>query len=118
MTEWVPDYSLDAPEGHHWARPVTASEDCPDCSCCTAKLCTKAAEDNLPCWWVITNGGPGVADVKDCPCGQKIEDRMYALSYLNATPEQRADFEQACEPEQLARIKQLVAEIENEGDRS
>jgi hypothetical protein len=118
MTTWVPDYEFEAGDGHVWARPVAASEDCPDCSCCTKNLCTKAGAAELPCWWIVGNRGPGTADVSECPCGQKIEDRATARSYLNASPEERAEYEQDCAPEQLARIKQLAAEIENEGAAS
>jgi hypothetical protein len=110
VTDWEPDYSLDAPEGHLWVKP--APEDCPDCSCCTARLCATAAEKELPCWWVITNGGQGVEDVRNCPCGQKIEDRMYAQGYLDASPEVRAEYEQDLAPDLFARIKQLAAELE------
>lgn len=38
MTNWTPDYSLDAPDGHVWLKPQ--AEDCPKCPCHTAVVCT------------------------------------------------------------------------------
>ncbi|MGV9271495.1 hypothetical protein ACWDRR_43415 [Kitasatospora sp. NPDC003701] len=71
MTRWIDDPSLDAPDGHTWQRP--APDDCPDCDCCTARLCAQAAQDTdpvtgtqgIPCVWLA----PSDADtVRGCPC--------------------------------------------------
>lgn len=37
MTRWIEDPSLEAPEGHTWMKP--APDDCPNCSCHTARVC-------------------------------------------------------------------------------
>ncbi|MFJ5785495.1 hypothetical protein [Streptomyces hydrogenans] len=71
MTSWVEDHSLEAPDGHVWMRPV---DDCPNCPCCTRRLCSEAAErtdpvtgkTGIPCSWLV---GPDAFDtVRNCPC--------------------------------------------------
>lgn len=37
MTRWIEDPSLEAPDGHVWAKPAPA--DCSNCPCHTARVC-------------------------------------------------------------------------------
>lgn len=73
MTGWVPDLTLDAPDGHTWMKPP--SEDCPDCDCCTARLCMEADRRGAHCAMVMERG-PGVMDVASCPCGDRVVERV------------------------------------------
>lgn len=62
MTRWIEDPSLEAPDGHVWARP--APDDCPDCPCHTLRVCEQRAwaEAHQP-----TNPD-GTPYTKPCPC--------------------------------------------------
>lgn len=64
MTKWVEDSSLEAPEGHRWMKP--APEDCPSCSCHTARVCRTArwGDATAPTY---SDGSPYL---KACPCQQ------------------------------------------------
>jgi hypothetical protein len=55
---------LEDPEGHRWVSP-----DCPNCECCSSRLCRQAADQGVPCA-ALVDGGPsqGVMDVSACPC--------------------------------------------------
>lgn len=70
---WVPDYSLDAPEGHTWMSPPPA--DCPDCPCCTLALCHQAQGKGRACWHLVTGGLDAVTLVTGCPCSVAVEVR-------------------------------------------
>ena len=48
---------------HYWAKPV--SDACPDCRCCSARLCATAKERDSFCDFV---GTPGDLDLSECPC--------------------------------------------------
>lgn len=62
---YLPDYSMDAPDGHVWARPVI---NCPDCKCCTLALCTKAREWDTSCWQEGGGNKEGQHPLDNCPC--------------------------------------------------
>lgn len=69
MTDWVPDHTLDGPDGHTWMKPL--SENCPNCDRCTARLCMEADRRRRHCAMIVDRG-PGVQDVAGCPCGNLV----------------------------------------------
>ena len=67
-TQWIEDHTLDAPDGHMWVRPV---DDCPNCGCCTRRLCEKAVATVLDCLtWIDDADGETRARVRACPCSK------------------------------------------------
>ncbi len=71
MARWVPDYDLPAPDDSHvWLRPLP--DDCPDCDCCSERLCRQATERHLSCVDIV---GSGDMDVSQCPCSTKTGQR-------------------------------------------
>lgn len=80
-SDWIPDYTMEAPEGHVWLKPPP--DDCPNCECCTAKLCQLADEKDTLCRWLVDRG-EGVMDVRNCPCSAPIEQRLRAKYAKNA----------------------------------
>ncbi|GAA2112540.1 hypothetical protein GCM10009759_55350 [Kitasatospora saccharophila] len=48
MTRWTDDPTLNAPDGHTWQRPTHDPEPCPNCQCCSKRLCEKAATTVIP----------------------------------------------------------------------
>lgn len=60
---------LEDPEGHRWVSP--GEFDCPNCHCCTVRLCERAAEQSVPCSWLCP-ASDGVFDVSACPCGDLV----------------------------------------------
>lgn len=64
MNAWIPANDPPPPDDFHtWAQP--ASEPCPDCPCCSARLCARAIEKNSACHH---EAGTGDYDVSKCPC--------------------------------------------------
>lgn len=57
---------------HTWAKP--APEPCPDCECCSDRLCRQAIQKDTACHW------EGTGDhLADCPCwrqGSKARARI------------------------------------------
>lgn len=83
MTSWVPDYSLEAPDGHTWMRP---SPDCRDCRCCSAALCDQARQFLLGCD-TLSSGGSDF-DLTACPCiGRHSEAIQAARVAVQAEPD-------------------------------
>lgn len=73
MTAWIPVNDPPPPDDFHtWARP--ASPPCPDCECCSARLCTTAKERGMACLQV-GDQGPDVMDLRGCPCAPLIPPR-------------------------------------------
>lgn len=73
MTAWIPTNDPPPPDDHHtWARP--APEACPDCDCCSARLCALAIEKRTACHW---EGRSGDFDLAECPCWQKQPSPRY-----------------------------------------
>jgi hypothetical protein len=56
---------LQDPEGHRWVSP--GEFDCPNCRCCTIRLCERAAEQRLSCSWLCPPQ-EGQHDTSNCPC--------------------------------------------------
>jgi hypothetical protein len=49
--------------------PPGPGPDCPDCTCCTADLCTEAAAERLPCLFKCGDTDPATLHrVAACPC--------------------------------------------------
>ncbi|MEU5218512.1 hypothetical protein AB0G79_20255 [Streptomyces sp. NPDC020807] len=76
MTRWIPDASLDAPDGHTWMRP--APDDCARCDCHTARVCEGFQ------WHLATlpTQPDGTQYTEPCPCEEKArqpEDRTVAI---------------------------------------
>jgi hypothetical protein len=70
MTRWIPVNDPPPPDDFHtWARPAPA--DCPDCDCCSVRLCETAKERGSSCRQA-GDQGPGVMDLSDCPCAPMI----------------------------------------------
>lgn len=68
---WMPDYSMEAPEGFVWVKP--ASEPCPNCPCCSLELCAKAQQEDKPCHWL---GRSADFDLSRCPCWRSDAPRL------------------------------------------
>ncbi|MFJ3097955.1 hypothetical protein [Streptomyces hydrogenans] len=72
MTRWIEEAELEAPDGHRWMR--LAPDDCPDCTCCSARLCAQAkqqrdpmtGEPGVPCTWLAPS--QDFDTVYGCPC--------------------------------------------------
>lgn len=97
MTKWIPDHTLDAPEGHTWMK--AAVENCPNCPCCLKRLCEVSKNKVFE---IRHNGapeGPGLyqgtachsncspADygvVKNCPCTKGL--RPIKIESLDPSP--------------------------------
>lgn len=62
MSYGDPGYGRSGEAAHVWVSPA-----CPDCDCCTARLCATAAQRGRSCWAVGARGR-GVMDVSGCPC--------------------------------------------------
>lgn len=61
---WIPVSDPLPPDDFHtWARP--APPECPDCGCCSERLCRKAIEDNSACHWL---GRSEDFELSKCPC--------------------------------------------------
>jgi len=61
---------LDDPDGHRWAMPRQPEPDaCPNCSCCTARLCEQAAEKTT--WCVRVASAADRDTVMNCPCSDQ-----------------------------------------------
>lgn len=56
---------LEDPEGHRWVSPPPA--DCPNCECCSWRLCNQAKGQQLSCGW-LSPPQPGQHDTSKCPC--------------------------------------------------
>ena len=65
MTHWIPVSDPTPPDDHHtWARP--APDGCPNCRCCSKRLCETAKEKGSFCDFVGAPGGD--FDLSECPC--------------------------------------------------
>lgn len=74
MTRWIPDGTIEAPDGFTWERP--APEDCPNCPCHTARTCEalawrRAARPTYP---------DGTPYTEPCPCEKQEEDRELSVT--------------------------------------
>jgi hypothetical protein len=65
MTEWIPV----EPVGDHHSWAIPASEPCPDCECCSRRLCERAREKNSACHWEATGSD---FDLSKCPCWRTV----------------------------------------------
>jgi hypothetical protein len=64
MNDWIPVYDPPPPDDYHvWAKP--APEPCPDCDCCSRRLCATALEENTACHFL---GKSADFDLAFCPC--------------------------------------------------
>ncbi len=52
-------------DDHTWVDPGQIF--CPDCECCTIRLCRTAVERGRTCD-EVGDSGPGVMDLRGCPC--------------------------------------------------
>lgn len=67
MTRWIDDPTLEAPDGHRWVKP--APDDCPNCGCCTARLCEAGRESALGCIGRTNETDPVTRHrIAHCPC--------------------------------------------------
>jgi hypothetical protein len=88
VTSWVPDYSIEAPEGHVWQR---GSADCPDCRCCTAALCDRARRHVVH---GCSGSGPSDFDLTQCPCSSHWAEAIRAVwAAVRAEPDDVAAVE-------------------------
>lgn len=58
-------------DDHMWADPGRMP--CPDCPCCTVNLCRTAADRGRTCA-AVGDSGPGVMDLRGCPCNAAGEE--------------------------------------------
>lgn len=77
---WIPTNDPPPPDDYHtWARPAGAP--CPDCECCTDRLCGTAIEKNTACHW------EGRGDrLADCPCWLKGSTARLRINRHECTP--------------------------------
>lgn len=57
-----PHRSPEDPIEHVWASP-----DCPDCECCSSRLCYQAGQRKVSCA-TLSPPQPGQHDTSKCPC--------------------------------------------------
>ncbi|MEV7011578.1 hypothetical protein [Streptosporangium sp. NPDC051022] len=80
---------VDAPDGHRWVRLAPAA--CPDCSCCTARLCEQGQKNPFGCSALVA---PGVKwTVQDCPCSAETTEGTAAHEAVQVRAARRAEQE-------------------------
>lgn len=80
------DWYAEAGDEHAWVRPFPG--DCPDCDCCTARLCEKGRQSPLGC-----AGHSALAErsaVAGCPCSAETTPGTYAHRLAQVRAEKRA----------------------------
>lgn len=80
MTAWIPTNDPPPPDDFHtWARP--ASEPCPDCDCCSKRLCQLAIERDAAgemdgaCH--MLSDASADFDLSECPCWRRLPGHRY-----------------------------------------
>lgn len=64
-------------DDHLWVQSV---DDCPNCQCCSARLCQTAVAGNDPCQWVAANDTRDL--VGNCPCTSHLPQFVVHLAAI------------------------------------
>lgn len=82
------------PEGHRWVAPAVQEQPpCPDCVCCTDRLCREAHRAGLSCG--IVAGPVAFELVNGCSCGLAAQEaRLQAIGAAAEERRRRQDDEQ------------------------
>lgn len=73
---------------HEWVRPPAPP--CPDCGCCTARLCETARDRRVPCS-TIGAPGPDGPNLNDCPCAARDALRRTLATVAQLDPSNPAN---------------------------
>ncbi|MGH3995930.1 MAG: hypothetical protein ACRDTJ_00520, partial [Pseudonocardiaceae bacterium] len=64
-------------DDHLWVQSV---DDCPNCQCCSARLCQTAVAGNDPCQWVAAQDTHDL--VRNCPCTSHLPQFVVHLAAI------------------------------------
>lgn len=81
---------LDDPDGHWWLSPAQPA--CPDCDCCTARLCERGRRHPFRCISIATAADPAVrARIRVCPCSAETTSGTAAYAAAQVRAARRAE---------------------------